>query len=183
MPAAPAPAAQAMQAHSKAYKAIAWPKLWPAPAQGRGPAHSQGQTREHCNGRGSNQRPRAQPAAAQQLSLAKRESLVEGVTSPHRQQCSFLLSMPISGVTSGTELGAVLWNGGQKGTGSVPGCQAQCWGADQEASPTSQRADPLLLWWEHSGRGLPCPPLQRLCRISHFCLQLSARNTPVLGCS
>lgn len=82
MPAAPAPAAQAMQAHSKAYKAIAWPKLWPAPAQGRGPAHSQGQTREHCNGRGSNQRPGAQPAVAQRFSLEERESLVEGCHIP-----------------------------------------------------------------------------------------------------
>lgn len=50
---------------------------------------------------------RAQPAVAQ---LEKRESLC-------KQQCSFLLSMPISGTTSGTDLGAVLWKGGQKGTG------------------------------------------------------------------
>lgn len=70
-----------MQAHSKAYKAIAWPKLWPAPAQGRGPAHSQGQTREHCHRRGSNQRSRAQPAVVQWLSLEKWENFVEGVTS------------------------------------------------------------------------------------------------------
>lgn len=75
------------------------------------------------------------------------------------------------------ELGALLRKGGQKGTGCVLGCQAQCWGAEQEASPTSQRAEPLLLWWAHSGRGLPCPPLQRLCRISRFCCS-SLPGTP-----
>lgn len=117
MPAARAPAAQAMQSHSKAYKAIAWPELWPAPIWGQGSAHIQGQTPEHHNGRGSNQQPQAQTAVAQWLSLEKWETFVEGVMSLCRQQGSFLLSMPISGVTSGMELGAALWKGGQKGTG------------------------------------------------------------------
>lgn len=84
--------------------------------QGPGPAHTQGQDREHHNGIGSNQQPRAQTAVAQWLSLEKWESFVGGVVSLYRQQRSFLLSMSISGVTSGMELGAALWKGGQKGT-------------------------------------------------------------------
>lgn len=87
----------------------------------------------------------------------------------------FFPSLPVSGASSGAELGSTQ-QGGRR-------AQAGAWDAEPSTGVQTRmlapqlrdvRAAPLPLWWARSGRGLLGPPssrmtLQRPCSISHLC--------------
>lgn len=183
MPAARAPAAQAMQSHSKAYKAIAWPKPWPAPARGWGPAHTQGQDL------GALQRERLKPAASGTTSsgtMALTGEMGEFYGGSH---------IPVQAAAQLPPLHAHFRSDLRHGVGSCtverraeghwlgPGMPSPVLGCRPGSQSHISDSRSPSHCGGHTPEGASPAPSAEAVQNFTFLLQLSARNTPVLGCS